>query len=107
MIVGLPVNVGPHVKEGLVENQKDLVNLLQRFNLVNTVIHPTGETNHTSSSIDVMIINRIHYTNTSNIYELGLSDHYAQILTIMHKNIRNTTVKIWKKDLMNIIYKSF
>ena len=78
-------------------NQKDLVNLLQRFNLVNTVIHPTRETTYTSSSIDVMIINRTHYTNLSNIYELGLSDHYAQVLTLMHKNIRNTTVKIWKR----------
>ena len=78
-------------------NQKDLANLLQRFNLVNTVIHPTRETTYTSSSIDVMITNRTHYTNLSNIYELGLSDHYAQVLTMIHKNVRNTTVKIWKR----------
>ena len=33
----------------------------------------------------------------SNIYELGLSDHYAQVLTMTYKNSRNTTTKIWKR----------
>ena len=77
--------------------QEDLADLLQTFNLINTILHPTRETKSTSSLIDVMIINRTQYKIPSTIYELGLSDHHAQILSVRNSEINNNTTKIWSR----------
>ena len=77
--------------------QKELADLLQRYDLVNTVLHPTRETKSTSSLIDVMIINRTQYKILSTIYKLGLSDHHAQIFSLTNSEINNTTTKMWSR----------
>jgi hypothetical protein len=37
-------------------------------------------TKYTSSLTDVMIINNLNYENTTEVLDLGYSDHLAQIL---------------------------
>jgi hypothetical protein len=58
-------------------NQKDLVGLLERYNLVNTVQSPTRITKSTSSMTDPMIVNDMLYKRPASSHELGLSDHMA------------------------------
>jgi hypothetical protein len=48
--------------------------LLLRYNLENTVKVPTRITTNTKTLLDVMIINKIHYSIPATIVELGLSD---------------------------------
>ena len=71
--------------------------MLQRYNLVNTVQFPTRITKSTSSLIDLMIINRLQFKVPAIIYELGLSDHNAQILPIVCRELDNTTTKTWRR----------
>jgi hypothetical protein len=79
--------------------QKDLLGLLERYNMVSTVITPTKETNKTKSLIDMTIIYRAHYQMPSSIYELGLSDHHAQTLLIKTRESINTPIKNWKRHI--------
>ena len=60
-------------------NQQELVVLLLRYNLANTVQSPTRIKNVTTL-IDVVITNRMHSMEPASIMELGLSDHQAQLL---------------------------
>lgn len=87
--------------------QKDLVDLLQRYNLVNTVQSPTRKTKSTSSLIDLMIINRTMYKMPASIHELGLSDHSAQILPIMCRIPDGSTTKIWRRNFNKNNIKKF
>jgi hypothetical protein len=82
----------------LQENVKlnELKNLLNDYNLVNAVDHPTRITNNTKSMIDVIIINNSNYTKPSIVMNLGFSDHYAQILSICTKCSMNTPLKVMK-----------
>jgi hypothetical protein len=77
----------------------DLLDLLERYNMVNTVITPTRETNNTKSLIDMMIIYRARYQIPSSMYELGLSDHHAQTLLIKTRESINTPIKNWKRHI--------
>ena len=71
--------------------------MLQRYNLLNTVQFPTRMTKSTSSVVDLMIINRLQFKVPVIIYELGLSDHNAQIPPIVCRKLDNTTTKIWRR----------
>jgi exonuclease III len=80
------------------ENVKlnELKSLLQVYNLVNTVDLPTRITKNTKSLIDVIIINNSNYTKPSEIMDLGLSDHYAQVLTLCIKVLVSRPLKFRK-----------
>jgi hypothetical protein len=45
-------------------------------------------TKNTKSLIDIIIINNSNYIKPSEIMDLGLSDHYAQVLTLCIKVCR-------------------
>jgi hypothetical protein len=83
----------------LQENVKlnELKSLLQVYDLVNTVDLPTRITKNTKSLIDVIIINNSNYTKPAEIMDLGLSDHYAQVLTIGMKVPVNRTLRVRKR----------
>jgi hypothetical protein len=83
----------------LQENVKlnELKSLLQVYDLVNTVDLPTRITKNTKSLIDVIVINNSNYTKLAQIMDLGLSDHYAQVLTIGVKVPMNSTLRVRKR----------
>jgi len=66
-------------------NQKDVTDLLLRYNLVNTVQSPTRITKSTSTLINVIITNKKYYMEPATVIELGVSDHQAQVLSVLHK----------------------
>jgi hypothetical protein len=53
---------------------------LLSYNLTNTVTLRTTVTKNTNSLIDVMIINKQYNKNSTEVVNLGYSDHFAQIL---------------------------
>jgi len=67
-------------------NQKNLTDLMLRYNLVNTVQSPTRITKSTNTLIDVIIINKKYYMEPATVIELGFSDHQAQVLPVLCKN---------------------
>jgi exonuclease III len=79
----------------LQENVKliELKSLLQVYNLVNTVDLPMRIRKNTKSLIDVIIINNSNYTKPSEIMDLGLSDHYAQVLSLCIKVLVSRLLK--------------
>jgi exonuclease III len=60
-------------------DQKDVTDLLLRYNLVNTVKSPTRITTSTNTLLDVIIINKKHCKKPATVIELGMSDHQAQV----------------------------
>jgi hypothetical protein len=68
-------------------NQKDLTDLLLRYNLVNTVQSPTRITKSTSTLIDVIIMNKKYYMEPATIIELGFSYHQVQVLSVLRKTM--------------------
>jgi len=58
----------------------DLQNLLLTNNLINVVKSPTRISNHSASSIDVLIVNNIKNEFFTVNLDLGYSDHLAQLL---------------------------
>jgi len=79
-------------------NQSDLLGLLQRHNLINTIQSPTRITNNSNTLLDLMIINKIWYKSPASVLELGLSDHSAQILSITSSKPIQTPTKSWRRN---------
>ena len=79
-------------------NQSDLLGLLQRHNLINTIQSPTRITNNSNTLLDLMIINKIWYKSPASVLELGLSDHLAQILSITSSKPIQTPTKSWRRN---------
>jgi len=52
-------------------NQSDLLGLLQRHNLINTIQSPTRITNDSNTLLDLMIINKIWYRSPASVLELS------------------------------------
>jgi hypothetical protein len=82
-------------------DKKDLMELLLRYNLENTVKVPTRITANTKTLLDVMIINKVHYSIQATIVELGLSDHQAQILPVLKKVQSNINQRSLKRYFSN------
>jgi hypothetical protein len=78
-------------------NQKDLTDLLLRYNLVNTVQSPTKITKSTSTLIDVSIINKKYYMEPATVTELRFSDHQAQVLSVLRKNHTSVNRRVLKR----------
>jgi len=50
-----------------------------------------------STLIDVIIINKKYYMEPATVIELGLSDHQAQVLSMLHKNHASVNRRILKR----------
>ena len=59
---------------------------------------PTAVTNNISSLIGVMIINSLYYDNITEVWDLGYSDHIAQILHIKTDNPKPRPVIVRKRQ---------
>jgi hypothetical protein len=55
----------------------ELENLLESYDLINTVSSPTRITASTESLIDVIVTNRKYLEQRATVIDLGLSDHLA------------------------------
>jgi hypothetical protein len=78
-------------------DQKDITDLLLRYNLVNTVKCPTRITTSTNTLIDVIIINKKHYKIPATFIELGLSDYQAQVLPVLNKTRVSVNKRVLKR----------
>jgi len=78
-------------------DKKGLMDLLLRYNLVNTVKSPTRITPNTKTLLDVIVINKAHYSTPATIVELRLSDHQAQMLPILNKTRSRTNQSTLKR----------
>ena len=74
----------------LIDNTRlqELKNLLESYDMINTVRCPTRITSSSESLIDVIITNRENSELRAMVIDLGLSDHLAQIIRIQSE-IRN------------------
>jgi hypothetical protein len=63
--------------------QKALLNLLISNNRLNMVQSPMRVTSNTCSLINVMMRNKIFSPTTTNVVEIGYSDHFAHIMIIV------------------------
>ena len=79
-------------------NKKELVGLLQRYNLINTIESPTRITKNSSTLIDLTVINKNRYKSPASIHELGLSDHLAQTLMIPSTKPMLTPIKLRRRN---------
>ena len=73
---------------------RELNDLLLRYNLKSAVNVPTRITKNTSSLLEVVITNEKKYINSLRVMDLGLSDHYAQIVSISVPEFNNTPYRI-------------
>jgi hypothetical protein len=73
---------------------QEVQNLLECYDLINTVRSPTKITSSTESLIDVIIINKDTPELRATVVDLGFSDHLAQIIKTNNGkgNRRNETV---------------
>jgi len=87
-------------------NLLDLKNLLLVYNLENMVDSPTRITHSSATQIDVMITNSKCAIQTSN-YDLGYSDHFAQVTNvIVNKPVIDSKI-IKKRQFSDIEIKEF
>ena len=61
---------------------QELQNLLESYDMINTVRSPIRITPSTESLIDVIITNNNNPVLSISVVDLGFSDHLAQIVTI-------------------------
>jgi len=78
-------------------NQKDLRDLLLRYNLVKTVKSPNRTTKNTSTPLNVIIINNKYYMKPATVIELGISDHQAQVLSVSHTTPSSVIKRVLKR----------
>jgi hypothetical protein len=77
---------------------RELNNLLLRYNLKHIVSVPTRITKTTATLLDVVITNERKSINSLKVVDLGLSDHYAQILSIPVSGSSNIPYRIKKRQ---------
>ena len=78
---------------------RELNNLLLQHNLKHTVNVPTRITKTTATLLDVVITNEKKSINSLRVMDLGLSDHYAQIIPISLPEFSNIPYRIKKKAI--------
>jgi hypothetical protein len=74
-------------------------NLLNRFNLIITVKDPTRTLKTYSSLLDVIITKEEILLEPARVIELVMSDHYAQILSILTKSHISRSYKTYKRQI--------
>ena len=67
----------------------ELENLLDSYDLINTVSSPTRITFSSESLIDVIVTNNKYTEQRVEVIDLGLLDHLAQILSIQSEKRTN------------------
>jgi hypothetical protein len=72
--------------------------VLLSYNLINTVALPTRVNKNISSLIDVMIINKQCNNNSTEVVNLGYSDHFAQILCFLLNKLYDRMEKITRRN---------
>jgi len=77
---------------------RDFNNLLLRYNLKHTVNIPTRITKTTATLLDVVITNEKKPINSPRVMDLGLSDHFTQIISISIPQFSNTPYRIKKRQ---------
>jgi hypothetical protein len=77
---------------------QELKDLLLLYNLVNTITSPTRITKKSFTLIDTIVINKQYFECSSNVLDLGYSDHLAQIININVNRSKRGTVKIRKRQ---------
>ena len=73
---------------------REFNDLLLRYNLKSAVNVPTRITKNTASLLDVVITNEKKCISCLRVMDLGLSDHYAQIVSISILEFNNTPYRI-------------
>ena len=86
---------------------KEMNNLLLRYNLKCLVNAPTRITENTASLSDVIIINEDKYANSLNIMDFGLSDCYAQSISIPSPEIKKIPYKTKKRKFNEVNTQEF
>jgi len=84
------LQTSPHTRE--------LNNLLLRYNLKNTINVPTRITKTTATLLNVVITNDKTCINSLRVMDLGLSDHYAQIISVSIPEFSNIPHRIKKRQ---------
>ena len=74
--------------------RREFNDLLLRYNLKSAVNVPTRITKNTASLLDVVITNEKKCISSLRVMDLGLSDHYAQIVSISIPEFNNTPYRI-------------
>jgi hypothetical protein len=77
---------------------RELNNLLLQYNLKHIANVPTRITKTTATLMDVVITNERKSINSLKVIDLGLSDHYAQILSIPISDSSNIPYRIKKRQ---------
>jgi hypothetical protein len=67
-----------------------LQNLLETYNLVNTVTSPTRLIKNSVSLLDVMITAKLYHKSETEVIDVGYSDHFAQIL---HTKVKKPIIR--------------
>jgi hypothetical protein len=87
--------------------KRELNSLFLWYNLKHIVNVPTRITRTTATLLDVVITNE-KSINSLRVMDLGLSDHYAQILSILTSFSNNIPQRVKKKDnLVKLMFKNF
>ena len=73
---------------------REFNDLLLRYNLRSAVNVPTRNTKNTASLLDVVITNEKKCISCLRVMDLGLSHHYAQIVSISIPEFNNTPYRI-------------
>ena len=74
-------------------NQK-LVNFCDVFGLSNLVTAKTCFTKTSSSSIDVILTNRVRSFQKTSVFETGLSDYHGLVVTVLKSHIPRLKPKV-------------
>ena len=85
----------------------ELENLLDSYDLINTVSSPTRITSSSESLIDVIVTNKKYTEQRAEVIDLGLSDHLAQILSIQSEKRTNILNTIVKRQFTNSRFEEF
>ena len=76
---------------------RELNDLLLWYNFKSAVNIPNRITKNTASLLNVVITNEKKYINSLRVMDLGLSDHYAQIVSILIPKFNNKLYRMKKR----------
>jgi len=93
------LQASPHTRE--------LNNLLLQYNLKHTVNVPTTITKTTATLLGVVITNEKTSINSLRVIDLGLSDHYTQIISILIPEFSNIPYRIKKRQFSEVNFQEF
>jgi hypothetical protein len=87
----------------MLDNKKlqKVQNLLDSYNLRNTVRSPTRITPYSESLIDVMVTNKDNPELKASVVDLGFSDHLAQVVIVNIGKGNNRTKIAVRRQLTN------